>query len=1203
MTIKSNLYVEKVSSEHPIAVWMLNDQLDYISLITESERAIETTANWTVTNATASLSTTDPENVPFIDSHVTKIVGTVPGSTSNILIESDFYTNPAEFNIDQANVGMSGYLYVDSAFSNSISFGYKYFNGVSTVEVISTQDITDADPNSWVFFSDTFDIPSTSATNVQVIFKINVSPGGLTGADYTFYFNGITFGQWSEEFNKSSLGLNLSDYSPPSGFIPGLDVVPAVPYGISSQNAYYIVDSTNLYAKNFGVPIVYGSSNVTKLYYNSSGPSLVFPGYGFLNKKGKYNDYTAEMWVKINADTSEPHRIFGPVYSNDGLYIEGPFLTFVIGGQYSSHYVGEWYRPMLIHIRYIQNNLSVLLNGEQIINIPFIENNLVLPDEFDGSTNQDWLGFYAHPDITPLEIDSFALYSYSVANEVAKRRWVWGQGVIAPEQTGSALNAVTSFNDYTYSDYSVNYNYPDYAKWDQAFFSNVIATSRSLELPSYSLPLINLKTKTLQEFYVDNKAIMSEDPNGYKFFSFKPDVGWNSIESTAYFSEYGFLSEPVESFYGLFYSDGSASDELLFKVENKITGEYLKAVLNSTTITYSARFSGMTVDQVLGTKTITINQRFVAGINVSTLSQKSIPGIRKFFSNESMLGIYMFGDNIDNTFSGRVYSFNFDGKYNNRNLDSANYADGFFDTTLSTANLILGHTANYTLEAFEKYGEYFLDVSVAGYWQDYMPLTYFGKYVTDFEGVKHYDLDMIQFNIDYPEPIETEAVELTQSWTYDDLYIWFRQDTTRTYASLDSFAYTGWDDYAEMNLQTTQYEFYNTVDNYVRSYVSFQPIATGANESLLDLSNHVQARSNAIVDTQTLIGQWEVSAYEVVDGSIIFPPTIDQNNLSIDFNNYALVYHLDFKAKATLQNKVKVRNIQLASQVLERASFTEMGTKFAVPVYPFTKRGFTYDFKANNYTSTYKGSTPHLYLNRHSGWRIRKASDDLLERGISIPINFQEAAVFEIKGVQMWLRYSESAFPTVETRLFSLEHNNGVYDFYIISDSSTQRGFIYGKDRLTDSPINGIQYYVNGTLVERPYLVNQEWLVLGVQFPTNVSFNNDVGRLNLNGPFTYNNVSAYLITNLERAQTVVYRNWGQVADQIWDYWENSFTWEDVFIISSTDVGILNFGDIYQQYVGTNRIIIDDPTRGVLVNPERLRFYGGISSTSLVRTPV
>ena len=209
MTIQSNLYVEKVSSEHPIAVWMLNDQLDYISLITETERAIENTANWTVTNATASLSTTDPDNVPFIDSHVTKILGNVPGATTDIVIESDFFTNLSEFNTALDNVAVSGSLYVKSIYANSISFGYKYFNGVSTVEVLTTKTLGISSNLNWMFFSDTFDIPPTGATNIQLLFKINISAGGGTTADYEFYLNGLTFGQWSEEFNKVSLGLTL----------------------------------------------------------------------------------------------------------------------------------------------------------------------------------------------------------------------------------------------------------------------------------------------------------------------------------------------------------------------------------------------------------------------------------------------------------------------------------------------------------------------------------------------------------------------------------------------------------------------------------------------------------------------------------------------------------------------------------------------------------------------------------------------------------------------------------------------------------------------------------------------------------------------------------------------------------------------------------------------------------------------------------
>lgn len=1205
MTIQSNLYIEKISSEHPIAAWMLNDQLDYISLLTEAERQISNGTKWSVTNATPSTVTSVGSGVviPFTDSYTTRILGSTfsTPATRDIVMTSSFYTALSEFNTTLNNVSVSGNLYVKSVLANSVSFGYKYFNGVSTVEVLSTKTLTTANNLSWVFFSATLALPPVGATNIQFVFKINVSSGGASSADYDFYLNGITFGQWAEEFNKTSLGLDLSTYSPPANFIPGLSVVPAVPYGISDKNGYYVVGTKDLYAKNFGIPIVYGSSNVTKLYYNSTGPSLVFPGYGFLNNRGKYNTYTAEMWVKINADSPEPHRIFGPAYSNDGLYVEGSFLTFVIGNKYASHYVGEWYRPMLINIIYIQNNISILLNGEQVINIPVIESELTFPNEFNGSVSQDWLCFYAHPDIYPLEIDSFALYSYAVPVEVAKRRWVWGQGVIAPEQTGSALNATTAFNDYTYSDYSVNYNYPDFGKWDQAFYNNVSTTTRTLELPNYTLPDLNFGTKTLQNFYDDNKLVQN-DPNGYKYFTFKPNSNWNSIKSSAYFSEYGFLAEPVESFYGLFSSSGSASNELLFRVENKITKEYFKAVINNTTVTYSAKFVGMSSEQTLGTKTIVANQRFLAGVNVPTLSAKSITSVKRFFSNESILSIYLFGDGSVNTFSGKIYSFNFDNKYNNRKLSAINYSDGFFDTTLASANIVLSHTANYTLEAFEKYGLYFLDVSVAGYWQDYMPLSYFAKYVTDFEGIKHYDLDMIQFNIDYPEPIEIESVEITGTWNYDDLYIWFRQDTTRTYQSLDNSSYTGWANYSEMAAQTTQYSFYNTSDNYVRSYVTFQPVVDGANSSLLDYSNIVQARTNGIVDTISLIGEWENSAYEVVDGSIIFPPEIDQNNEAIDFNNYALVYHLDFNAKATLQNKIKIKNLQLASQVLERSSFTEIGTKFAVPVYPFSKLGTGYNFKGKNYSSTYKGTTPHLYMTRHSGWRIRKPSDDITERGISMPINIQEASNFDIKGIQMWIRYSDVQFPQSQTRVFSLEHNDGVYDFYVLSDSSGQRGYIYGKDRISNSNLENLQYYINGIPVAVPYLVNQEWAVLGIQFPENISFSNDVGRLNLNGPFTYNNTSVYLVTNLERVQSVVYRSWEDVRQQIWSYWITR-SWEGVYVFSSSSFGILNFDDIYKKYVGTNRIIIDDPTKGILMSPDRMRFYGTVSWRNYVQTPV
>ena len=42
MTIASNSYAEKVFSEHPIALWSLDDASDYVSLINETQREIST---------------------------------------------------------------------------------------------------------------------------------------------------------------------------------------------------------------------------------------------------------------------------------------------------------------------------------------------------------------------------------------------------------------------------------------------------------------------------------------------------------------------------------------------------------------------------------------------------------------------------------------------------------------------------------------------------------------------------------------------------------------------------------------------------------------------------------------------------------------------------------------------------------------------------------------------------------------------------------------------------------------------------------------------------------------------------------------------------------------------------------------------------------------------------------------------------------
>ena len=46
MPSPSNIYAEKVYSEHPVAMWALDDTLDYVSYLDETNRNL--TIGWTV---------------------------------------------------------------------------------------------------------------------------------------------------------------------------------------------------------------------------------------------------------------------------------------------------------------------------------------------------------------------------------------------------------------------------------------------------------------------------------------------------------------------------------------------------------------------------------------------------------------------------------------------------------------------------------------------------------------------------------------------------------------------------------------------------------------------------------------------------------------------------------------------------------------------------------------------------------------------------------------------------------------------------------------------------------------------------------------------------------------------------------------------------------------------------------------------------
>jgi len=1202
MANPSNLYAEKIFSEHPLALWALDQTVDYISLFDLDYQDIQDF--WTVSGATVSLETSDVD-APFSTVKVNKLLGTVPaGATADIVCISPELVNFSDLNTDLGTFCVGAHIYVDSVHINSISIGFEYTDTTTASVVQKLKTYENLTENSWVFVSQTSEIVSENTT-LRVVIKITSQTGGATSSDYLYYINGVSVGQWSEEFNYQSLGV-VPISMPAAIALTSDQVIPSPAYGVSGNNvldnAYHIVSDNSLFAKNTSIPLVYGASNITTLRANPSGePSLIVPGKGFLNKVGQYKDYTVEFWARINSDSPTSKKIFGPIASEDGVYVDNGFLTLVIGKNFSSHFVGEWFRPMLIQIRLIRNAASLILNGEEVISLTIETDNLELPEEYNESNkNQDWLGFYAYDDITPIDIDCVAIYSYQVPINVAKRRWVYGQGVISPEGINSSYGGTSAFIDYSFADYTANYSYPDFAEWQQGSFDNLTTTAKVLRTPEYELPEIFLSDKTLTELYEDNKSIqnsVSGPIDDETFITFRPNSSWNTKTCYLNFDNFNILNTKVDCFYGVFSNHNLNSNQTLFKIYNSLNNNYFSIQQNQNVITYNLYYNG--VNQVLYTsEVIESHQLFSAGINIELLIETFGGNVSTFFGSRNSLKVYIGGDgSLSKTFLGKIYSVGFATTKNTTLISDYFNSDGiaiFDDMSVSgiteeeNAIALFNHLSSYTLLPIENYDSYFLDIGVSGSWQDYLPLSYFAQFVTNDVGNQFYDLDFLQFNVGVPSPTSLIENETVSAWTYADLYQNYFQPTQQTYYQFDNQLLTGWNNYEDANQEAVKTYEYDTTDSAVRCYLTFQYIEDGANLLDSDFTITQPVLRDSIIDINEY-ENWETTKFEVVNNAIVYP------SKTVDFNDLAIVYHLEFKVRGILHKPILLNRLQLASQAFNDNSFNPVGTRFGVDLFPYKRSGIYYDYKSKNPFTIYKGTTPYLYLTKDSGIQVRGDILSLEDRGISLPINQALSSDYLVSAVQLWLRYSEDEFPPVPTELFEIIYKEDTFKFYIVADSDTgSRARVFAKSLSTGQIVDDFQYYWNGLEVREPVFTYKEWGVLGIFFSTALNFDEFLGSININGPVLFNNVAYYQANNLQQIQGTVTRPWLRVKTEdainfTWSYWQTNKTWYETLVIGSSNLYGVSPGDIYRAYLGTNKIIFDDES-GLSVDSDKMQIY-------------
>ncbi len=1325
MTVASNQYAAKAYAEHPIALWPLDDEVSYLSLIEESNRLFiksdNVTTNWTLTNCSASNGVNLPDDpAPFFGETCSEIIGSVPVSAS-ITIEA---ISPGIFDFNNLNQEMSTfsinfYLYQNCVNINYYEIGFKYYDDVASIYKEVLYKTAASSFKQWINFNYTFQIPENVAGSCQLIIRANVNPGGSTG-QYNFILNGLSVGQWSETTSSKSLGayktllpeelyLKYSSLSA-SGVV-------ADQYGILADQAYYAIENSKLLAKNEGVPLVFGSENVTRIYPSASAgtPSLLFPGKEFLTEKGKYKSYTLEFWLRIKPNTLIDRRIMGPVDSSDGLYVTKGFMTLVIGKNFITHNVSEWYRPMLIQIVYSESNIILMINGEQVGVVIIDREDLILADE------SDWFGFFSYQDIELFEIDCISIYPYDMQLPVARRRFVWGQGVDSQQNIDSSFQGETTAISFPNANYSVNSIYPDKERWDAGAYNNLLANTLRITNPNYNLPTVFLSGRDSDYWYSQNNKInnilypdifatvisaSSNSPStGYvtyttssahgfeiadgvtisgatngpfngkffiesipsstefivknnttlatsfvsglaerqhpKFISFKPgtndaDTAWEPDNGDwtdpcyLEFSTANISNTPITTMYGIFEVDTNITDKrTLIYIINKQNNSNFEISISGYTINYA--INGRSI------KTINISssssEHFVAGFNIGRLISSQSNDVRSFFSSFQSLQFYV-GGNGENTFEGKIYRVGFSDAVNfnliNDHFDNDGYA------IHGDHSLFQGHYATYTLSPFYRYGQFFLDISVSSSWQEYFPLQYFAKYSTNSLGDSVYDLDYLQFNVGYPSNIRTlESIQQDDLWNYQSLYDVYNSPIVKTYQELynDYFVVDG--EYQDLSkIEIPEKIFYD--ESPLNIYLTFQLLSEGANEPLESFIYTKEIDDKNIVDGQAAnTNEDQYAAYKtkfkIINGTIVYPPR------NIPIGNVAIVIYFEIEQDSIIANPFSIRDMEIVSKSLNYGTPNPINTKYGSSLYPYIKSGIYKDYKDNNPILITKKDFPYLYLTENHGIKILDTYSSQKQHSIDIPVNVSKIGAdiefdsvnggFFIAGTQMFIKY-DSDIPSEITPIFEINDKEKTIEFIIIKDESGLRGKIYARDKFSRLAIDGLVFYQNGTEVQNPLILKDEWNIIGIAFNNPLDYSNYTGNITMFGGFTFNNISCYSSKGFGKTSNTLIRSWQKVltddniTNNVWLYWYNGVNssagvsptappptpsgpykqWSNAYILSQENKFFLSPEDIYKAYTGTNINVFDDNT-GISVTDRDFSIMQSVIWSSRIGKPV